>query len=316
MNPFASRNYLCSSSSMKPAVNSGRNRVLLALSLPALFTSTMSSSKSTQAAKLTEDSDSAGSAGSQPSSQYPSYRYQRRHDTFPYSERDFRRQDETPDHNFYDVPRFVTHIDDSAIAALSVYYSHNLPKRGRILDLCSSWISHLPQEMEEQAVRTVQGKAGAADEEKLEVIGMGMNKRELDANPVLAARIVQDLNSKPDLPPDAEHLDATTCVVSIDYLTKPVEVLTSVRQHTKPGGQVHLAVSNRCFPTKAVGRWLRVGEQEKLNMVGDFLWFAGWREIEILTISDGDNHKGWGFSRPDSLWMVRGKNLGSEDGVD
>ena len=56
----------------------------------------------------------------------------------------FERQDESPDALFYEQPRFVTHIDDSTIAALTAFYREFLPPQSRVLDLMSSWVSHLP----------------------------------------------------------------------------------------------------------------------------------------------------------------------------
>ncbi|KAI6892330.1 hypothetical protein KC355_g21004 [Hortaea werneckii] len=86
---------------------------------------------------------------------------------------------------------------------------------------------------------------------------------------------------------EAPLLDATTCVVSTDYLVQPLTVFSSLLRLTKPGGSVHLAISNRCFPTKAIARWLQVDEEERLQMVGDYLFFAGWKRIEIVELSDG-----------------------------
>jgi hypothetical protein len=127
-----------------------------------------------------------------------------------------------------------------------------------------------------------------------------MNAAELNANPFLiGGRILHDLNSHPEIEKSVGEVDAATCVVSIDYLTKPVEVLTSLRERMSEGGVVHLIVSNRCFPTKVVGRWLRVGEKDRLEMVGDYLVFAGWKGIEIVELSDGRGR--------DPLWVVRGK---------
>lgn len=144
-------------------------------------------------------------------------------------------------------------------------------------------------------------------------MGMGMNKAELDANPILTRRILKDLNEDPNLPSDLTDLNAATCVVSIDYLTRPVEVLKSIHQNMLPGSTVHLAISNRCFPTKAIRRWLEIDEDERLMMVGDYLSFAGYKEIEILTLSDGTVHGQTGlsrmFGRRDPLWIVRGKRL-------
>lgn len=213
--------------------------------------------------------------------------YTARHTTWPYNPSDFTRQDSSPDTNFYSSPRFVTHIDDLAIASLKSYYATVLPTKGRILDFCSSWISHYPPAIEH---------AATGDENPpLKITGMGMNKAELEANKLLNnGRLLIDLNATPGNVAPALHavngddpLDASTCVVSIDYLTSPVPVLRSILSATKPGGTVHLTVSNRCFPTKAMSRWLRVDEGERLLMVGDYLHFAGWKGIEIVELSDG-----------------------------
>ncbi|KAK8047464.1 hypothetical protein PG996_015528 [Apiospora saccharicola] len=259
-----------------------------------------------------------------------------RHALWPYSEADFARQDPSPDTSFYDTPRFVTHIDDEAITSLRSYYDAVLPRSGRILDLCSSWVSHYPPDIE---------KAAAAPQGGVEVTGMGMNREELAANRVLnGGRIVVDLNEQPDVGralvennnatkdtstggaiPQERKFDASTLVVSIDYLIHPVEVLRSLRDVTKDGGVVHLTISNRCFPTKAIARWLRIGEEERLQMVGDFLHFAGWKKIEIVELSNGQpetsvSSQGGllnslfgviGVSHRDPLWVVRGVNESS-----
>jgi hypothetical protein len=259
-------------------------------------------------------------------SSYPTTPYTPRHKTWPYNPSDFTRQDSKPDTNFYSSPRFVTHIDDLAIASLTSYYSTVLPTSGRILDFCSSWISHYPAEIET-----------AAQKRDLQITGMGMNEAELAANKILnAGRLLVDLNENPDIAGALENqgqqedakFDSSTCVVSIDYLTQPVPLLTSLRSATKPGGTVHLVISNRCFPTKAISRWLRVDEDERLQMVGDFLHFAGWKGIEIVEVSDGKVHREGGGEgevpsglqglfgmigmggRRDPLWVVRGVNEG------
>jgi hypothetical protein len=229
-------------------------------------------------------------------STFPVRAYTPRHATWPYSKADMTPQDPSSDADFYSSPRFVTHIDDNAIETLAKYYDTALPRTGRILDFCSSWISHFPRSLDE-----------AAKEGEVEIAGMGMSAPEMRSNKLLQGRwAVKDLNKEPVLPSmselfegklavdrepaagkEEEVLDASVCVVSIDYLTSPVEILQSVRKNTKVGGTVHLIISNRCFPTKAVGRWLRIGEEERLGMVGDYLHFAGWKDIEILTLSDG-----------------------------
>jgi hypothetical protein len=214
---------------------------------------------------------------------------------FPYSTFDMTPMEPGNDTSFYSQPRFVTHIDDNAIQTLRQYYASVLPKKGRILDFCSSWISHYPREVE---------AAKRADD--LEILGTGMNKAELSQNPVLSAWALQNLNEDPDvkLPvvegKEGGKIDASTCVVSIDYLTKPVDVLRKIREQTSEGGAVHLVISNRCFPTKVVGRWLQLDEDARLEMVGDYLWWSGWRDIEIVTVVA----KTW---MHDPLWVVRAR---------
>jgi hypothetical protein len=199
------------------------------------------------------------------------------------------RIDETSDARFYSMPRLVTHIDDHAISTLSEYYSSALPSTGKVLDLCSSWVSFIPD-----------------DKNELEVVGLGMNRRELAANDRLGERIVQDLNVDPSIP-DIGPLDAAMCVVSIDYLNKPLEVLGSIKSRMREGGRVHLVVSNRCFPTKVVRRWLDISETDRLEMVGDYLHFAGYSNVEIVTLSDGTAESDGKKVRVDPLWVVRGQ---------
>ncbi|KAL9133828.1 MAG: hypothetical protein Q9175_004994, partial [Cornicularia normoerica] len=136
-----------------------------------------------------------------------------------------------------------------------------------------------------------------------------------------------DLNVDPTIPASVGPLHATVCVVSIDYLTKPVSVLSSVRERTVEGGSVHLVVSNRCFPTKAVGRWVRISEEERLKMVGDYLWWSGWREVEIVEVCNGRMKEGEGGRGPglarllgvfwavDPLWVVRAVKVVQGGGV-
>src|SRR5204863_4377247 len=123
----------------------------------------------------------------------------------------FSRIDESPDEQFYAAPRLVTHIDEAAIAAVTRLYREYFPPGGAVLDLMSSWVSHLPPEV---AYR--------------KVVGLGMNSAELAANPRFARWVVHDLNEKPSLPFEAGQFDAATICVSIQYLTQPATVLRDV----------------------------------------------------------------------------------------
>ncbi len=173
----------------------------------------------------------------------------------------FERGDPTSDALFYRGPRLVTHIDDDAIAAVTELYAElrvdgSSPESHRVLDLMSSWVSHL-----RVAPR--------------ELVVLGMNGSELAANPMATERVVHDLNIDPALPFAEESFDAVLCCVSIDYLVRPVEVLRDVARVLRPGGRVVITFSNRCFPSKAIRGWLYAGDEGRCAIVAEYLRLAG-----------------------------------------
>lgn len=130
----------------------------------------------------------------------------------------FRREDESPDELFYVEPRLTVHIDDDAIAAVTDAFRQLLPDGGIILDLMSSWRSHLP-----------------ADRRYGRVVGLGMNAEEMAANPQLDEFTVHDLNADPRLPFVDAAFDGCAVTVSVQYLTRPVEVFREVNRVLRPG---------------------------------------------------------------------------------
>jgi SAM-dependent methyltransferase len=162
----------------------------------------------------------------------------------------FSRQDESSDERFYEFDRFVTHIDDGAIAAVGALYDE-LGLTGSVLDIMSSWVSHF--------------RAAPA-----ELVVLGMNENELRGNPMATDHVVHDLNVDPTLPFADDRFDAVTCCVSIDYLVRPIDVLAGAARVVKPGGVVVCTFSNRCFPTKAVKGWLSVDEPTRVAIVEQF----------------------------------------------
>ena len=198
--------------------------------------------------------------------------------------RAFAKADSSPDAIFYADPRFVTHIDNGAIAAVTKLYHALFPADGTVLDLMSSWVSHLPE-----------GVAYAA------VIGHGMNAAELAANPRLDRWFVQDLNSDPTLPLADASVDAIGICASIQYLQRPVEVLGEVVRVLRPGGVVAISFSNRCFPTKAVAIWQSLEGQDQCGLVSLYLQRAGFPSVEALELVPPGR---WGR---DPLWAVIGR---------
>ena len=183
-------------------------------------------------------------------------------DAFPFGEQEMQRYDESSDFLFYSQPRLGTAHRRDAIGALTKYYAEVFPESGRedtaLLDVCSSWISHYPKDY----------KAGR-------ISGLGMNEEELGRNPILSDYAVRDLNEDPTLPYEDNTFDVVTNAVSVDYLTKPLEMMKEVNRVLKPGGLAVMSFSNRCFPTKAVSIWTATGDLDHIWIVGAYFHFAG-----------------------------------------
>lgn len=178
----------------------------------------------------------------------------------------FRRYDESPDNAFYQTPRLVTHIDDAAIAVVTQLYREFFPPGGAILDLMSSWVSHLPPNVE-----------------YARVTGLGMNGEELAANGRLDDFVVQNLNENPVLPFDDAAFDGCGICVSIQYLTDPVAVLADAGRVLRAGAPLVITFSNRCFPTKAVAVWQSLSDKDHGRLVSHYLDQAGcWDRVTFL----------------------------------
>ena len=182
----------------------------------------------------------------------------------------FARDDECDDAAFYAPARLVTHIDEQAITALCHFYGTVISAGSTVLDLMSSWVSHLPDDLELAAV-----------------IGHGMNEAELAANPRLTRSFVQDLNRNPALPLDPASCDAALCCVSVQYLQQPVAVFAEVRRALKPGAPFIVSYSNRCFPTKAVAIWRSLDLRGHASLIHRYMTAAGFRGIEAHVLANG-----------------------------
>ncbi|KAJ9122231.1 hypothetical protein QFC22_001650 [Naganishia vaughanmartiniae] len=223
---------------------------------------------------------------------------------FPFSHRDLIPHDNAPASEFYAYSRLVNHIDDHAIQNLQRFYGQVLPSNvsagksttmAKVLDICSSWVSHIPYATDSQPSISPRNK----------VVGIGMNAKELEANEILSHWIVHDLDKEPDFRQAVQQAhkgttyaaiqklqgstagkegvsaegpyDAVICNVSIDYLSRPLEVMEHVGRNLKPGGWAYMAISNRCFPTKVmvVRPWLNLSTTDRLHLVASYFHFAG-----------------------------------------
>lgn len=200
-------------------------------------------------------------------------------------ERLMARADESDDGDFYEVPRLVTHVDDATIAALTAEYRSLVPQGTRVLDLQSSWVSHLPPDVAYASVT-----------------GHGMNLAELEQNPRLDERLVQDLNREPELPFADGSFDVALDAFSVQYLVRPVSVLRSVRRVLAPGGTCVIALSHRLFPTKAIAVWPVLDMPDRARWVGVYFRLAdGWSVAEVHDRSPAG---------ADPLWLVVARREG------
>jgi len=189
--------------------------------------------------------------------------------------RAFEREDAGDDRGFYARSRLVQHIDDRAIETISGLYGRIIPSGSRVLDLMSSWTSHLPDYLETASVT-----------------GLGMNAEELTANSRLMAFDTHDLNRLPRLPyPDAAF-DAVICTVSVEYLTQPFDVFAEVARVLAPEGVFAVTFSDRWFPTKAIRIWKELHPFERMGMVLEL--FRRSKRFHAL-----ETHSSQGWPRPE-----------------
>lgn len=225
------------------------------------------------------------------------------------------RLDPSDDSNFYDAPRFVTHIDDGAIASLRQFYAEMIPQKSDILDICSSWVSHLPEPegtppLEDPRLGRLPMPIGSLYGR---VEGLGMNEAELSRNRQLTGFTCQDLNKDPRLPYEDASFDVVTCVVSVDYLVKPFEVFQEIHRVLRPGGQCLMSFSNRCFPSKAVAMWLQADDIGRVAIVASYFHYAAsWGSIEAFDIKVRDTTPEAIPTRPSPMEIMKKPSLAFE----
>ncbi|RXK49345.1 class I SAM-dependent methyltransferase [Halorientalis pallida] len=170
------------------------------------------------------------------------------------SETDRQRLFDGDDERFYEQPRFVQHVDEPFRERLTALYRDRLSPDDDVLDLMSSWVSHLPPDLE----------LG-------EVVGHGLNEAELDRNDRLDRWFRQNLNDDQTLPLESASVDAVLCAVSVQYLQYPGRVFTEVARVLRPGGVVVVSFSNRMFAQKAIRAWRSRSMDERAALVGTYL---------------------------------------------
>ncbi|KAI8463981.1 MAG: hypothetical protein J3K34DRAFT_129281 [Monoraphidium minutum] len=175
--------------------------------------------------------------------------------------------DPSLDRDFYAFPRLVKHVDDGFLAQVTQLYRQRIPEDAVVLDLCSSWVSHLPK-----------------DRKYKEVVGHGMNAQELAKNPQLDRWFVRDLNKEPgEWALGDASVDAVVCCVSVQYLQRPEAVFAEVYRVLKPGGVAMFTFSNRMFYDKAISAWRDGTGYSRCQLVKEyFQCVPGFTTPEVL----------------------------------
>ena len=196
----------------------------------------------------------------------------------------FRRVDDSDDEAFYSTPRLVVHIDDGAIAKVGDIYARLLPQDGVILDLMSSWRSHLPAHIR-----------------PARVVGLGMNRAEMEDNPALTEIVIHNLNRTPRLPFADAEFDGAVVTVSVQYMTAPLETFADVGRVLKAGAPFIVTFSNRMFPTKAVAIWQQLDDYDHGKLVSSyFMESSAFENIDFIDRSAP------GVPPSDPIWAVVG----------
>ncbi len=165
----------------------------------------------------------------------------------------FKREDDAADAAFYGFPRLVNHLDGAAMQRVTDIYARFLRPGNSVLDLMSSWNSHLPESIQ-----------------NIDVVGVGLNREEMERNERLSGVVVHDLNRAPRLPFEQARFDNVICTVSVEYLTNPTEVFTEVARVLKPGGHFVVTYSERWFPPKVVALWRELHPFERVRLVLEY----------------------------------------------
>jgi SAM-dependent methyltransferase len=203
----------------------------------------------------------------------------------------FRRVDESEDELFYLYPRFVVHIDDGAITKVGEIYANLLPVGGEILDLMSSWRSHLPERIR-----------------PARIAGVGLNRAEMEDNPALNGVVVHDVNLNPRLPFADESFDGAVMTVSVQYLTRPIELFADVARVLRPRAPFVVTFSNRMFPTKAVAVWRAATEDQRVTVVMKYFAECGaFENIEVFDRSAPTDPPS------DPIWAVAGFRIAPDN---
>tara|TARA_Y100001968_G_C19453588_1_gene770500 strand:+ start:1009 stop:1671 length:663 start_codon:yes stop_codon:yes gene_type:complete len=211
---------------------------------------------------------------------------------------DYQRQkiDNHPDKVFYDVPKFSYHLDANFRYQLTKLYKETIEPKSKILDLMSSWVCHLPEDIKYS-----------------EIIGHGLNEEELSRNKILDSYWLQDLNINQKLSFIDNSFDVCLIVAGWQYLQYPEAISEELSRITKKGGKLIISFSNRAFWTKATRIWTESSDEQRIEYIAKVLAKNGWFLDRIIKSNEISNRILSMFSlQPDpffSIISINSKNI-------
>jgi len=205
---------------------------------------------------------------------------------------DRQKLDTTDDQIFYQQPRYVHHLSASFRTRLTNLYSEYLLNHNVILDLMSSWVSHLPSNIRYK-----------------KVIGHGLNEAELRSNERLDRFWIQDLNKTQNMPIEDSSIDVGLIVAGWQYLQYPEKVSLELSRIIKSDSLLIITFTNRAFWSKAPNIWTYSSEEKRIEYVNSVLSSNGW-SIEKIFIEKTQNNKLFGFysAESDPFFSVIARN--------
>ncbi len=175
------------------------------------------------------------------------------------------KDDNSEDSLFYLEPRFVNHLDEAFRNRLTKLYEERINRNAVVLDLMSSWVSHLPPGIRYK-----------------KVIGHGLNRIELESNKRLDCFWTQDFNSDQKIPLDDSSVDICLMVAAWQYLQYPEKLAFNLKRVVKHNGKLIVSFSNRAFWSKAPRVWTQGSDVDHINYIKSVLIAQGWSNLEYI----------------------------------
>ena len=188
------------------------------------------------------------------------------------SSHDREKIDTSDDQNFYQQARYVHHLSTSFRVRLTKLYEEYLFNHQVILDLMSSWVSHLPANIKYK-----------------KVIAHGMNESELRANKRIDSFWLQNLNKTQNMPLEDSTVDIGLVVAGWQYLQYPEKVSLELSRILKTDSLLLVSFTNRAFWTKSPNIWTNSSELKRIDYVQSILSTNGWRIEKIYNEKTYEN---------------------------